>query len=127
SYGVGEIVHDKAQEDVKQIIEESAKGTFKDGSNEQKIGDFYNAYMDMKARNEKGISPLTPELQKIDALKDYAQLSAYFGESITYGRRTPVTIGVVEDFKDPNKYMLYTWQYGLGLPEREYYFLNDAA
>src|SRR5690606_30236680 len=98
-----------------------------DGSNEQKIGDFYNAYMDMKARNEKGISPLTPELQKIDALKDYAQLSAYFGESITYGRRTPVTIGVVEDFKDPNKYMLYTWQYGLGLPEREYYFLNDAA
>src|SRR5690606_22974061 len=44
SYGVGEIAHDKAQEDVKQIIEESAKGTFKDGSNEQKIGDFYNAY-----------------------------------------------------------------------------------
>ncbi len=126
SYGVGEIVNDKAEEDVKAIIEESAKGEFKDGSNEQKIGDYYASYMDMKTRDAKGIQPLQPELSRIDKISNYADLAAYFGQAARRGIRTPLSVGVVEDFKDPTKYMLYTWQSGIGLPEREYYFLTDA-
>lgn len=53
SYGVGWIMEDEAQANVKAIIEESSKGTFADGSNEQKIGDFYSSYMDSKTRNSK--------------------------------------------------------------------------
>lgn len=126
SYGVWEQVEDKAQEDVRAIIEESAKGEFKEGSNEQKIGDFYEAYLDTKTRDSKGIEPLKPMLAKIESLKSTADLGAYFGWAIRNGHSIPLSVGVIEDFKDPTKYMLYTWQGGIGLPEREYYFLADA-
>lgn len=47
SYGSGYMVYEKSQEDVKAIIEASAKGDFTNGSDEQKIGDFYEAFMDL--------------------------------------------------------------------------------
>jgi putative endopeptidase len=125
SYGIDAILDDKAQEDVKAIIEDAAKGNFADGSNEQKIGDFYNSYMDQKARDAKGITPIQPEFAKIDAIKTYDDLAAYFGHANAEGITTPFEIGVQEDFKDPTKYMLMTWQSGIGLPEREYYLLQD--
>jgi len=40
SYGAGYMVFEKSQEDVKAIIEASAKGNSANGSDEQKIGDF---------------------------------------------------------------------------------------
>ncbi len=126
SYGNFDILADKAEDNVKAIIEESAKGDFAEGSNEQKIGDFYGAYMDMKARDAKGITPLTDEFKNIDAIKDYNDLAAYFGKANREGSMTPFSVGVTEDFKDPTKYMLLTWQGGIGLPEREYYLLQDA-
>lgn len=126
-YGVWEIMDDKAQDDVKAIIEESAKGDFKEGSNEQKIGDFYESYLDMKGRDAKGVAPLKPTLDKIDALKTTADLGAFFGWANSSGELSvPISVGVINDFKYPTKYMLYTWQGGIGLPEREYYFLTDA-
>lgn len=126
SYGVGAILDDKAQEDVKAIIEEASKGNFADGSNEQKIGDFYNSYMDQKTRDAKGIAPIKPEFDKIDAIKTYDDLAKYFGYANRYGFSIPFELGITEDFKDPTKYMLLTWQSGIGLPEREYYLLQDA-
>lgn len=126
SYGLDHIINDKAQQDVKAIIENSAKGNFADGSDEQKIGDFYDAFMDTIARNQKGIAPLLPELKKIDAIASYTELAAYFGHANRSGNNIPFTVGVVEDFKNPTQYMLYTWQSGIGLPDREYYFLKDA-
>lgn len=124
--GVGQIINDKAQEDVKEIIENSSKGSFANGSDEQKIGDFYEAFMNVKARNQKGITPLLPEFKKIDAIANYSDLAKYFGNANKSGNTIPFQIGVIEDFKDPTQYMLYTWQGGLGLPDREYYFLEDA-
>jgi len=126
SYGIAYMIHEKAQEDVKAIIENAAKGKFADGSDEQKIGDFYGAFMDTLARDQIGISPLLPEYQKIDAIANYNDLAAYFGYANKSGINTPFAIGVVEDFKDPTQYMLYTWQSGLGLPDREFYFLDDV-
>ena len=126
SYGVSSILRDKLQEDVKAIIENAAKGIFADDSNEQKIGDFYGAFMDTIVRDQIGISPLLPEYQKIDAIANYSDLAKYFGYANKTGINTPFAIGVVEDFKDPTQYMLLTWQSGLGLPDREYYFLDDA-
>ncbi|WP_291084851.1 M13-type metalloendopeptidase [Flavobacterium sp. BFFFF1] len=125
SYGVFDILNDKAQEDVKAIIEESAKGNFANGSNEQKVGDLYDSYLDMKTRNAKGINPIVPELSRIDGIKTYEDLAAYFGEANKNGNGSPIAVGVTEDFKDPTKYVLYAWQSGISLPEREYYFLQD--
>jgi putative endopeptidase len=125
-YGAMDIIGDQAEKDVRAIIEESAKGDFKDGSNEQKIGDYYQSYMDMKARDAKGIQPIMPELKQIDAIANYSEVAAWFGAAGAKSQMAPLSVSVAEDFKDPTKYMLMTWQGGLGMPEREYYMLSDA-
>ncbi len=125
SDGVGLMVHERSQEHVKTIIEESAAGDFAAGSDEQKVGDLYSSYMDMGTRNKLGITPLRSEFSKIDALSDYEELAVYFAEVNKIGVNLPFVLGQYVDFKNPNSYMMYTFQGGLGLPDREYYFEED--
>jgi putative endopeptidase len=125
SYGVFDMLIDKSQKDVKEIIEEAAKQNAADGTDEQKIGDFFASYMDMKKRNELGIKPLKPWFDKIDKIQNYSDLAAYFGESNKTGVNSPMVFYVSEDLKDPTKYVVSSWQSGLCLPEREYYLNTD--
>jgi len=122
SNSVGLIVHEEATANVRTIIEESAQGDFAKGSDEQKVGALYASYMDMETRNKLGISPIEPELARINALQDHQQLAVYFADANKMGIDTPFALAQYVDFKDPNTYMMYTWQGGLGLPDREYYF-----
>lgn len=122
---VGLEVHEEATANVKIIIEESAEGDFAKGTDEQKVGALYNSYMDVKTRNELGITPLEREFATIGALTDYRQLAVYFAEVNKLGINMPFALAQYVDFKNPNTYMMYTWQGGLGLPDREYYFEQD--
>ena len=122
SYGIGYMVHERSQDAVKAIIEQSSNGEFENGSDEQKIGDLYASYMNMEARNELGAKPLETEFAKIDAINDKVGLSNYFAYSGKVGNQPPVGFFVYPNMKDPTQYAFYTWQGGLGLPDREYYF-----
>ena len=126
SYGVFDMLYDKSQEDVKAIIEEAAKAKSEVGSDEQKIGDFYASYMDTQMRDKKGMSPLKPLFGKIEAIKNYDDLAAFFGEANRYSVNCPIIFYVSEDLKDPTKYSVSSWQAGIGLPDREYYLNTDA-
>jgi putative endopeptidase len=126
SYGAFDMLYDQSQKDVKAIIEEAAKGSNAEGSDEQKIGDYYASFMDRKGRDAKGIAPIQPELKAIDAIASYDDLAAYFGKANRAGLSIPFSVSVMSDFKDPTKHTLITWQGGLGLPEREYYLATDA-
>ena len=127
SYGGFAILADEAQEDVKAIIERSAGGDFAKGTDEQKVGDLYTSYLDMDTRNARDVTPLEPELERIAAIENHDDLAVYFAAAGRRGYPVPVEIGQVADFKDPNSYMIYAWQNGLGLPDREYYFKDDEA
>ena len=127
SYGSFTILRDESQDDVMNIIKGSAEGDFKEGSDEQKVGDFYRAYMDNETRDSLGIQPLQPEIEMIDAINDYSDLAAYFAYANRYGYGAPFALGQVPDFRSPETYMIYTWQSGLGLPEKDYYFKDDEA
>ena len=126
SYGVFDMLYDKSQEDVKAIIEAAAKTKSKVGSNEQKIGDFYASYLGTELRDKKGMNPLKPLFGKIDAIKNYDDLAAFFGEANRYSVNCPLIFYVSEDLKDPTKYSVSSWQAGIGLPDREYYLNTDA-
>lgn len=125
SNSVDLIVHDEATANVKTIIEEAAEGDFAKGSDEQKVGALYASYMDMETRNSLGVAPLESEFSKINALENHEQLAVYFAEANKIGVDLPFALAQYVDFKDPNTYMMYTWQAGLGLPDREYYFEED--
>ncbi|AMP99251.1 Peptidase M13 [Pedobacter cryoconitis] len=126
SASVSSLINDKAQEDVKEIIEKAASGKFADGSEEQKIGDLYGSYMNMTARDAIGVKPLAADFKKIDGIKNQKELAAYFAYANKIGNMAPFSVAVTEDFKNPKNYMLLTWQGGLGLPDREYYFTDNA-
>ncbi len=125
SYGIGTIVHEEAEESVKNIIEESSAGNFPDGSDEQKVGGLFNSFMNTALRNERGVNPLKEELAKVDALKSYDDLAGYFAYANKYNYNTPFGLFVYQDFKNPTVYTIYIWQSGLGLPDREYYLKTD--
>ena len=125
TYGGFAILRDEAQDNVRVIIDESASGDFAKGTDEQKVGDLYKSFLDWDTRNALGIKPLQPELDRISEISDYDDLAVYFAETNKRGLDAPFAIAQYADFKDPKTYMIYAWQSGLGLPEREYYMLDD--
>ncbi|KFZ37354.1 peptidase M13 [Shewanella mangrovi] len=119
-------LREKSKSDIKAIIEDvAAKTDLKAGTDEQKVADLYRSYMDTATLDKLGITPLKPELAKIDAIKSTDELVAYFGESQIIGGGTPLAFFIDIDSKDSSRYATHLWQYGLSLPERDYYF-NDA-
>jgi putative endopeptidase len=125
NYGGFGILRDESTENVKAIIEESATGDFAKGTDEQKVGDLYKSYMDMDTRNAKGITPLEPELERINAISNYDDLAVYFGGAVRRNLDAPFGIAQFTDFKKPTHYGVYAFQGGLGLPDREFYFNED--
>lgn len=125
SYNVFLILHEEAENNIKNIIEESASGEFEAGTDEQKVGDLYHSFMDLEKRNEIGIVPLQAEFEKIDAIANYDELSVYFAYADKYGYSVPMGLFVYQDLKNPTVYTVYIAQSGLGLPDREYYIKED--
>jgi putative endopeptidase len=124
-YGLFDKLRDESQEHVKAIIEESASGDFAKGTDEQKVGDLYNSFLDWDVRDARGIEPLQPELDRIDAISDYDELAVYFAGATKRALDAPFGVGQLPDPKDPQRYAIVAGQSGLGLPDREYYLKDD--
>lgn len=124
-YGNFNILREKSEEEVKAIIAESADGDNAPGSDEQKVGDLYNSYLDMEKRNAVGTAPLAAIFAEVDALADHQDLAAYFAQSTRDGLGAPFNFFIAPDAKDPTRYTVYFTQTGLGLPDREYYLKTD--
>src|SRR4029079_17460336 len=79
SYGAFDILFDKSQADLRTIVEEASKSTTRTpGSDAQKIGDFYESFMNEARAEQLGLTPLKGELDAIDALKTKTDLAKAF-------------------------------------------------
>jgi endothelin-converting enzyme/putative endopeptidase len=109
------------------ILEKAAVEDPKRTPIEKKIGDYYASCMDETVINLKGLKPIQPELDRIEALKDKSQLPAEIAH--LHSIRVPVLFrfGAGADFKDASKTIAGTDQGGLGLPDRDYYFKDDPT
>lgn len=125
-YGLYTKLRENAQASVKQIIEDSAKGNFAIGSDKQKVGDLYTSYMDIERRNAIGLKPLKTHFNAIDAIENHEQLAVLIAKFNVLKYGGPFGIHQYVDFKNPNIYMMYSWQEGLGLPDRDSYFNQDT-
>lgn len=119
-------LRDKADDDVKAIIEELAatKGLTV-GSDEQKVADLFRSFMNTEARNNLGITPVQSIFDAINALKNKNDLASFFGTYSTVGINNPLGLYVNIDAKDSANYAAYMAQNGLNLPDRDYYFNNE--
>ena len=124
-YGAFDMLRDKSDEDVRTIIEEASAKENEEGSDEQRVGDLYLSFQDFATRDAKGIEPLQPYLDQIDAIDSKQGVFAFFGLGARLGFNAPVGMFAYADAKNPGINTMYLGQGGIGLPEREYYFKDD--
>lgn len=127
AWGIGNLVVEENLSRLRSISEKAAAAKASAGSNEQKIGDFWQTAMDSAKIESLGLRPLQPYLDKIAAVTDVASLVATTAELKRIGSSTLFSDFVTQDDKNSEVMTYKLWQGGLGLPEREYYFKTDSA
>jgi len=125
SYGSFEVLFDKAEADLRTIVEDAAKSGGAPGSDARKIGDFYASFMDEARIESLGARPLAAELAAVDAIATKTDLARAFARLYRLGCDVPLAPFSEGDFKDPKNTVLFVFQNGLGLPERDYYLKDD--
>ncbi len=103
------------------ILDKAAAGGAGRSADEQKIGDYYKACMDTDAIETKGLAPVQPLLDEINAVTSKKQLPALIGKLQRMGIDVFFGYGEQQDYKDASKQIAFVDQSGLGLPERDYY------
>lgn len=131
SFGVGHEVADLTDRRTAALIRAAAKAKAPAGSERRKIGDYFTSFMDEKAIEARGLTPLQPAFQAIGAIRDRKDLARYLGRTL----RADVDVlnathidtanlfglWVAQDLDEPTRYAPFLLQGGLGMPERSYY------
>jgi len=126
SWGIGNEVTEEIRDRLKKINEDALKANAPKSSATQKIGDFYYAGLDTIDIEKNGISPIKEQLDLIDAAKNANDILNAAAVLTTTGSRNIIGMRVGQDDKNSEKMMVQLGQTGLGLPNRDYYFKNDA-
>lgn len=95
------------------------------GSITQKIGDFYHAGMDTVTINKERLNGISEELEMINSITNENGLLKVLAHLQMIGGSPLIGPGVYQDSKNSERYAMYLWQTGIGLPDREYYFKED--
>lgn len=119
--GAFRLLHDRAEEQIRDIITEAAASGAEPGTDEQRIGDLYASFMDEQTIAARGLAPLLEELAQIDAATDSDALAAVLGGLERTGVSGGAGVYVDTDSKDSTRYLLHMSQGGLGLPDESYY------
>ncbi|MCL2453728.1 MAG: peptidase M13 [Micrococcales bacterium] len=113
-------LRDEAEVHVREIIDDAR--TEKDPATEAgKIGALFASFMDTEAIEEARLAPLADDLAVIDAATDRAGLVTALGTLQRTGAAAAVEFWVDNDAHDPERYVVYLMQAGLGLPDESYY------
>ena len=126
-YGRFEELQNRNNEILRDILENAAKpGGAGTSAEMQKVGDYYASCMAEEEIEKKGTAPLAADLARVDAIKTKNDIPAVVGQMHTVGMTGFFGFGSAPDFKDATQYMLIYGQGGLGMPDRDYYFKEDA-
>jgi putative endopeptidase len=92
---------------------------------EQKIGDYYASCMDTKALDQKGLTPIQADLDRINAMDGKPALTGVVTSLYRIGSNPFFRFSSEPDAKDSNEIIAGIDQGGIGLPDRDYYFRTD--
>lgn len=116
----------KTKANIKNILEEAAASNSAKGSVEQKVGDLYASGMDTAAIEKLGYKPVQPFLHQLDSIQNTKQLLQFVASQYTVYNPLLISQFVGPDDKNSRMNLVVYSQSGLGLPDRDYYFKNDA-
>lgn len=124
-WGSFDELRDAAEQQVLAIVREAAEAGGEPGSNAQKVGDLFQSFMDEETIEGLGLEPLAAELAVIDAISSHDDLVAVWGDARRNGTAAPVVMFIGQDQMQSDRYITQLNQWGLGLPDREYYLGDD--
>ncbi len=128
SNGVNLEIDDRNRAILRDIIETCAKDdAAAPGTPAQRIRDFYRSGMDEAAIEKAGVMPLDPLFQVVAGIRDPRTLAQALGRLHAMGVGAGFSFGVEQDPKASRSHLASFVQGGLGLPEREFYFRDDAV
>jgi predicted metalloendopeptidase len=93
---------------------------------EAKAGDYYAACMDETGIEAKGIAPITPVLSRVAAVDSKKAFFRLLGEHEAKALSTLFRFGAAPDMHASESTIASLGQGGLGLPDRDDYFNDDA-
>ncbi len=118
-YGSFYLLAEDAEQAVREIILE-AQGA-EPGTEERKFGDLFASFMNEGRIEELGKAPLAPLLERVDAVDSIEALLATLGVLERQGMSGFVQLFVDNDPGNPERYLVFVEQSGLGLPDESYY------
>ena len=131
TWGVNAVLSELTARRTSDLIAEAAATESPAGSDARKIGDYYASFMDEAAIEAKGLEPLRPTLQRINAISDAKGLASVLGGTLradvdvlnNTNLYTDNLFGLwlAQDLDQPHRYSPFLLQGGLGMPDRDYY------
>ncbi|MGN6446506.1 M13 family metallopeptidase [Amnibacterium sp.] len=116
---------DEAEIAVRAIVERAQEA--EPGTEARKIGDLYASFMDEERIEALGAAPLAEPLGLVAAADSIATVLAVLGTLERRGGGSLFRLFVDNDPGDPERYLVFVEQGGLGLPDERYYREDDFA
>ncbi|MCU1508553.1 MAG: peptidase, partial [Glaciihabitans sp.] len=110
---------EEAEKNVQAIITEAADAPA--GTQERKFGDLYASFMDEARIEQLGAAPIQPLLAEAAAVDSIPALLKTLGSLERRGTSGFFQLFVDNDPGNPERYLVFLEQSGLGLPDESYY------
>ncbi len=111
------------------LLEEAARSTDATDPELRKLGDHFDACMNLAAIDKAGIDPIRADVRAIDQVPERKAIAALLGglHARLSGRGMLFGFGSEQDPGDATQRIAVVSAGGLGLPDRDYYLKSDAA
>jgi putative endopeptidase len=120
-------VEERNDRELRRILDAAAAGRVDPQDRfGRKMGDFFAACLDEASIEARGLAELRAEWARIDAIRDRAALADELGRLQAAGLPAPFLLVADQDARDASQMILWMYQGGLSLPDREYY-LSDTG
>lgn len=113
------ILAEEAEKAVRDIIVEAQ--TAEAGTEERKFGDLFASFMDEETVEKLGATPLAADLAAVDSVTTIQTLLRTLGRLERAGVAGAFQLYVDNDPGNPERYLVFVEQGGLGLPDESYY------
>ncbi len=118
------VIRESNREFINEVLKEAAAKPGND-PDRKKLGDFYGSCMDEKAVEAAGAKPLEPLMKVVSTVEDAKDLMEVSAGLQRKGIGALLGLGTLPDFKNPDLNIIWFFQGGIGMPDRDYYVTDD--
>lgn len=118
-YGSFLVLHEEAEAAVRDIIVEAQQA--EPGTEDRKVGDLFASFMNEQRADLLGATPIAGQLVDVSLISSVEQFLETLGRLERQGVSGFLQLYVDNDPGDPERYLVFVEQGGIGLPDESYF------